>query len=82
MRSWIRRKLGQRESRKGQTTAEYAIIVSLVALASISIVLIFGNQLRALWAGGAKRLASDETVEVEDKSGEADDNVEGSLKEF
>ena len=53
-----------------------------MALASISIVLIFGNQLRALWAGGAKRLASDEPVEVEDMSGEADDNVEGSIKEF
>ena len=82
MHRWWLRKLGLRESRKGQTTVEYAIIVSLVALASFSIILIFGDQIRALFAAGAKRMATDETVTVEDRSGDADDNVGGRITEF
>jgi Flp pilus assembly pilin Flp len=78
----IARKLGVRKTRSGQTTVEYAIIVSLVALASFSVILIFGDQIRAIFAGGAQRLASDEEVEVEDRSGEAADNIDGSIKEF
>ena len=82
MRRWLMSKLGLRESRKGQTTVEYAIIVSLVALASFSIILIFGDQIRALFAAGAKRMASDEAVTVEDKSSDADDHVDGTITEF
>jgi len=82
MKEWLSRKLGLRASRLGQTTTEYAIIVTLVALASIAVILIFGNQIRALFAAGAKRMASDEPVQVEDMSTEADDSVEGSITEF
>ncbi len=38
----------QRKARSGQTTAEYAIIVALVAVCSIAIIMIFGDQIRAL----------------------------------
>ena len=38
----------QRKARSGQTTAEYAIIVALVAVCSIAIIMIFGNQIRNL----------------------------------
>ncbi|MGO8704123.1 MAG: Flp family type IVb pilin [Candidatus Brocadiia bacterium] len=38
----------QRKTRSGQTTAEYAIIVALVAVCSIAIIMIFGDQIRAL----------------------------------
>ena len=41
-----------------------SIIVALVAVASIAVVLIFGNQIRAMFAGEAKRLASDQPVQV------------------
>ena len=68
--------------RRGQTTAEYAIIVALIAVASIAVILIFGNQIRSLFAGEAKRLASDDTVTVEDKTGGADAATEGSHTEF
>ena len=82
MRKWILRKLGMRQSSKGQTTAEYAIIVALVAVSSIAVILIFGNQIRALIAGSSERMATDEEVQVEDKSSEAGDNIEGSITEF
>jgi|ABPU01.1.fsa_nt_gi Flp pilus assembly pilin Flp len=81
MRKWLARKLNIRPGR-GQTTVEYAIIVSLIALASFSVILIFGDQIRALFAGGAERLATDETVEVQDMSADAQDEVEGSIREF
>jgi len=82
MRTWLMERLGLRKSRLGQTTTEYAIIVTLVALASISVILIFGNQIRAVFAAGAKRMASDEPVQVEDKASGADDAVEGKMTEF
>ena len=47
--------------RRGQTTAEYAIIVALIAVSSIAIILIFGNQIRALFRGEAERLAGSDT---------------------
>ena len=43
--------------RRGQTTVEYGIIVALIAIASISVIMIFGNQLRALFAGESKQLS-------------------------
>ncbi len=82
MRRWLKKMCGLRESRRGQTTTEYAIIVALVAVSSIAVILIFGNQIRALFAGEAKKLATDETVEVEDMTTDADDAVEASIKEF
>ena len=82
MRKWLKKLCGIREASRGQTTAEYAIIVALVAVSSIAVILIFGDQIRALFAGEAKKLASDEEVEVEDRTGGADDAVEGSVRTF
>ena len=82
MRKWLMRRIGMRASRKGQTTAEYAIIVALVAVSSIAVILIFGNQIRALFAGESKKIAGQEDVQVDDKTTEVDDKVEGSLKEW
>ena len=82
MRRWLNKLCGLRERSTGQTTAEYAIIVALVAVSSIAVILIFGDQIRALFAGEAKRLVSDTEVEVEDKTGGADDATAGSIKEF
>ena len=50
MRRWLNKLRGSRRAARGQTTAEYAIIVALVAVASISVILIFGDQIRALFA--------------------------------
>ena len=66
--------------RRGQTMTEYAIIVALVAVASIAVVTVFGKQLRTVYAFMAKRIAghhenpTDYTGEVLDKIGaEMDD---------
>lgn len=85
MRNWLLKKLGVRRAQKGQTTAEYAIIVALVAVASISVIMIFGNQIRALIAGEASGLTKtdpDDTVTVEDKTDGVDDHVEKGLDQF
>ena len=46
----------QRKTRSGQTTAEYAIIVALVAVCSIAIIMIFGDQIRALIGAESQQL--------------------------
>jgi len=56
MSKFLARVLGLRKSRRGQTTAEYAIIAALVAISSIAIILIFGNQIRSIFFASAKNL--------------------------
>lgn len=60
-------------ARKGQTTSEYVIILGLVALGSIAVILLFGNQIRALFGSGTRKMAGQET-EVD--SSYADDSEE------
>ncbi len=48
-------------ARKGQTTTEYVIILGLVALGSIAVILLFGNQVRALFGSGTRKLAGQDT---------------------
>ncbi len=58
--------------RSGQGMTEYIIIVALVAIASIAVVTIFGDQIRELFSSSTKNLqgdASDPAV-VKDPSGE------------
>ncbi len=56
MFGFFRRMMLRDRSRKGQTTAEYAIIVALIAIASITVFLVFGGKLRALISGGSDKL--------------------------
>ena len=56
---------------KGQALAEYSIIVALVAIASIAVVTLFGNQIRSLFSGSARQLAGQEAAKNEDVSGGA-----------
>jgi len=77
MREYLKRLL-----RKGQTTSEYVIILGLVALGSIAVILLFGNQVRGLFGAGTKKMAGepvraadysqadkvDEAVDVQDMS--------------
>ncbi len=69
-------------SRRGQTTAEYAIIVALVAVSSIAIILIFGDQIRSLFSGSARAIANDGTATVTDKTSDAESKTHGSTKEW
>ena len=81
----MRRLLGRfsrSKARNGQTTAEYAIIVALVAISSIAIILIFSDQIRELFSAEAKRIGTNETQTVNDKTGGADAAAAGKLNEF
>ena len=80
MRRWIERLCGLRASRKGQTTAEYAIIVALVAVSSIAVILIFGDRIRALFAAEEGQLAGQDVTQDDFGAGSAtSDDVEGGL---
>ena len=65
MRKWLNKLCGLR-TRQGQTTAEYAIIVALVAVSSIAVILIFGDRIRALFATEEAQLAGDENASQSD----------------
>jgi len=51
----------QRKARSGQTTAEYAIIVALVAVCSIAVIMIFGDQIRKLIGAESDQLSGQQT---------------------
>ena len=53
MPRFIRYKRGQR----AQTTSEYIIIVVIVAVASIAVILLFGNQIRSLFGASTKTMS-------------------------
>ncbi|MBS3762052.1 MAG: Flp family type IVb pilin [Candidatus Brocadiia bacterium] len=65
-------------ARKGQTTSEYVIILALVALGSIAVILLFGNQVRALFGAGTRQLAGEE---AELDTSYADDSSEAEQVE-
>jgi len=50
----------RRLGKKGQTTSEYLIILGLVALGSIAVILLFGNQIRGLFGAGTKKMAGEQ----------------------
>lgn len=80
MRKWLKRMSGLK-SREGQTTAEYAIIVALVAVSSIAVILIFGDQIRNLFASETGQLGGDSSSVTETKT--VDDAAKtGGLKDF
>ncbi len=82
MRKWLTKLSGLKASLRGQTTAEYAIIVALVAVSSIAIILIFGDQIRNLFASETKRIGSGQSQTVEDKSSDADSAKAGAINKF
>jgi len=81
MRKWLSKLCGLREAQRGQTTAEYAIIVALVAVSSIAIILIFGNQLRALFKAETDQVSGDDSAITETMDVD-DEDVEGGLDTF
>ncbi len=55
-------KTAARRTRRGQGMTEYIIIVSLIAIASIGIVSLFGDNIRRLFAMAADATAGNESV--------------------
>ena len=69
---------------KGQGMTEYIIIVALIAIATIGIVTIFGNNLRELFRASADALTGNTNVQVNSTApGEGDKIVEREgLRDF
>ena len=75
--SWIRKL-----ARKGQTTSEYVIILGLVALVSIGIIMLFGNQVRALFGAGINKMAGEPVDATEySQTDQVDEEIEKDLPE-
>jgi len=63
--------------RRGQTTSEYVIILGLVALGSIAVVLLFGNQIRGLFGAGTKKMAGEKvSADTYSQAAEVDEAVD------
>lgn len=60
--------LWRKKKTLGQTVVEYALIVALVAIASITVLTLFGNQLRNLYDYMTDRLAGGTSVEIQNRS--------------
>ncbi|MGE4159873.1 MAG: Flp family type IVb pilin [Planctomycetota bacterium] len=69
-----------RRSRKGQGATEYVIILVLVAIGSISVITVFGDQLRELFNVGTQRLQGNTSTQVQQFDATAD--VQKSLNNF
>jgi len=63
--------LQHRWGRKGQSTAEYIIIVALVAVGSIALITLFGNQIRELFRSSSDQLAGNASAQSDDMGGGA-----------
>ena len=61
--------LWRKKKTLGQTVAEYALIVALVAIASIGILRLFGTQLRSLYDAMTQQIAGHEDAQQTDYSG-------------
>jgi Flp pilus assembly pilin Flp len=61
--------LQHRWGRKGQSTAEYIIIVALVAIGSIALITLFGNQIREIFRASSDQLAGNTAAKSGDMGG-------------
>jgi len=66
-----------RRGRQGQATAEYIIIVALIAVAAIAVVTFFGDQIRNLFSHSTAKLAGD----TDDEYSSDAEEVAGSAKD-
>jgi Flp pilus assembly pilin Flp len=81
MKRLSNRILQQRWGKKGQSTAEYIIIVALVAIGSIALITIFGNQIRALFSASAQQLAGNQ-VNAQDRAGTASGQETKTINQY
>ncbi len=65
------------KGRRGQATAEYIIIVALVAVAAITVITFFGGQIKNLFSHSTAKLAGEEDSDYQDDASQkADDAVQ------
>ncbi len=82
MKRLINKALQARWGKKGQSTAEYIIIVALVAIGSIAMITIFGNQIRALFSVSAEQLSGDDAATLTDEAAGATGEVQKDLDNY
>jgi len=70
----------RRKARRGQATAEYIIIVALIAIAGIVVVKLFGQKIRDIFTKSTDQLTTvEQTVDDSGGSGGDDDDDDGGL---
>ncbi len=72
------RKLG----RKAQSTAEYIIIVVIVAVLSIGVITIFGKRIRALFAYSSNEITGEQGTAPTGVGGNPDNEVNRGLGDW
>jgi Flp pilus assembly pilin Flp len=71
-----------RRDQRGQGMTEYIIIVALIAIAAIGVVTLFGDNIRALFAGASDALAGEQKVQVQSETSKAHHTQTTTLKHF
>lgn len=82
MKSLIHHAIHHKWGRKGQSTAEYIIIVALVAIGSIAILTIFGNQLREVFRASSEQMAGNTAATPNSQTGGATGAVQKDMNTF
>lgn len=79
----IDRTLRLRWGKKGQSTAEYIIIIALVAIGSIAVITVFGNQVRDVFRASTEQLSGVDTAQVDSNIGaDANNHVDKDIGRF
>ena len=71
-----------RRSRKGQGMTEYIIIVALIAIATIAVVKLFGNNIRGLFAKSTNALTGTAKEDIKLKKASQGTEVNRGLSDF
>ena len=69
-------------NKKGQSTAEYIIIVVIIAVLSIAVVTIFGKRIRALFAYSAEEITGQDGTDPSDAGGDANNEVDKGMGDW
>lgn len=81
MNNFVRKMMQKlRRNNKGQGMTEYIIIVALVAIAAITVVGVFGNNIRALF-GSASNALTGESEHIEAQSYQEEEKNLGNFDE-
>jgi len=70
------------KDKRGQGLTEYIIIVALIAIAAIGVVTLFGDNIRALFAGASDALAGETNVKVKTQKASQAHTKTKTLKTF
>ncbi len=66
----------------GQGMTEYILIVALVAILTITVVTVFGKQLRSMFGYATSQLSGDSDAKMEDHSSKDDNAIDTGLEDM